>query len=79
VTEDVRLRLSRWLVLALEFQVAADILHTAVAPTWDEIGQLAAVIVLRTVLNFFLQMEIERSASKKSPDTPVVAEHGKET
>lgn len=36
-TEDVRLRLGRWLVLALEFQVAADILRTAVAPTWDEI------------------------------------------
>jgi len=63
-TEDVRLRLGRWLVLALEFQVAADILRTAVAPTWDEIGQLAAVIVLRTVLNFFLQKEIEKSAPK---------------
>lgn len=63
-TEDVRLRLGRWLVLALEFQVAADILRTAVAPTWDEIGQLAAIVVLRTVLNFFLQMEIEKAARK---------------
>ncbi len=61
-TEDVRLRLGRWLVLALEFQVAADILRTAVAPTWNEIGQLASVIVLRTALNFFLQKEIEKSA-----------------
>ena len=63
-TEDVRLRLGRWLVLALEFQVAADILRTAVAPTWDEIGQLAAIVVLRTVLNFFLQMEIDKAARK---------------
>jgi uncharacterized membrane protein len=76
-TEEVRLRLGRWLVLALEFQVAADILRTAVAPTWNEIGQLAAVVVLRTVLNFFLQKEIEKSAPKKSPDSPVVTEHRK--
>lgn len=72
-TEDVRLRLSRWLVLALEFQVAADILKTAVAPTWDEIGQLAAVIVLRTVLNFFLQKEIEKSAPKPKPEATAVS------
>lgn len=77
-TEDVRFRLGRWLVLALEFQVAADILRTAVAPTWNEIGQLASVIVLRTALNFFLQKEIEKSAPRKSPDSPIVSEHRKE-
>lgn len=65
-TEDVRLRFGRWLVLALEFQVAADILRTAVAPTWNEIGQLAAIIVLRTVLNYFLQQEMEKAARKGS-------------
>jgi len=73
-TEEVRLRLGRWLVLALEFQVAADILRTAVAPTWNEIGQLASVIVLRTALNFFLQKEIEKSGPKKGPDNSVVPE-----
>ncbi|MCE9525605.1 MAG: DUF1622 domain-containing protein [Planctomycetales bacterium] len=67
----MRFRLGRWFVLALEFQVAADILRTAVAPTWNEIGQLASVIVLRTALNFFLQKEIEKSAPRKSPDSPV--------
>ncbi len=61
-TEDVRLRLGRWLALGLEFELAADILRTAVAPTWNEIGQLAAIIVLRTALNFFLQREIEKAA-----------------
>lgn len=59
-SEGVRLGLARWLALALEFELAADILRTAVAPTWDEIGQLAAIIVLRTVLNYFLQREIEK-------------------
>ena len=57
---EVRLALGRWLALGLEFALAADILRTAVAPTWHEIGQLAAIAVLRTALNFFLEREIER-------------------
>jgi len=59
--EEVRLKLGRWLAVALEFTVAADILRTAVAPTWDDIGKLAAVVVLRTVLNYFLQREIDQA------------------
>lgn len=70
-TDEVRLRLGRWLVLALEFQVAADILRTAVAPSWDEIGQLAAIIVLRTLLNFFLQKEIEKGSRDQPGNRPV--------
>jgi len=57
--EAVRLRLGRWLAVALEVELAADILRTAVAPTWNEVGQLAAIVVLRTVLNYVLQQEIE--------------------
>ena len=57
---DIRLGLGRWLALGLEFALAADILRTAVAPSWREIGQLAAIAVLRTALNFFLEREIER-------------------
>ncbi len=63
--EAIRLRLGRWLSLSLEFELAADILRTAVAPTWDDIGKLAAIVVLRTVLNFFLQQEIEKAAIPK--------------
>lgn len=58
--EKVRIRMGRWLAVALEFELAADILQTAVAPTWDEIGKLGAIIVLRTTLNYFLQREIEK-------------------
>jgi len=57
---DIRRSLGRWLALGLEFALAADILRTAVAPTWREIGQLAAIAVLRTALNFFLEREIAR-------------------
>lgn len=60
--EQVRLRLGRWLAVGLEFELAADILRTAVAPTWNEIGQLASIVILRTVLNYFLQREIDKAA-----------------
>lgn len=62
--EQVRLRLGRWLAVALEFELAADVLRTAVAPTWDEIGQLAAIVVLRTLLNYFLQKEIDKAEAR---------------
>src|SRR5256885_516890 len=56
---EIRLALGRWLALGLEFALAADILRTAISPTWREIGQLAAIAVLRTALNFFLEREIQ--------------------
>lgn len=54
----VRLTFSRYLSLALEFQLASDILSTSVAPSWDEIGKLSATAVIRTALNYFLSREI---------------------
>jgi uncharacterized membrane protein len=54
----VRLSLGRYLALGLEFQLAGDILRTAIAPTFAELGQLAAVAAIRTALNFFLEREI---------------------
>ncbi|MCW5980393.1 MAG: DUF1622 domain-containing protein [Bryobacteraceae bacterium] len=53
----VRLGLGRWLALSLELALAADILRTAVAPSWDDIGKLAAIAALRTALNYFLERE----------------------
>ncbi|WP_293759869.1 DUF1622 domain-containing protein [uncultured Aquitalea sp.] len=60
----VRLRFARFLALALELQLAADILSTAVAPSWDQIGKLAAIAVLRTALNFFLGREIRETEAE---------------
>ncbi len=56
----VRLLLGRFLALGLEFQLASDVLTTAVAPSFEEIGKLAAVAAIRTALNYFLAKEIER-------------------
>jgi uncharacterized membrane protein len=57
----VRLTLARFLALALEFQLGADILSTAVAPTWEAIGKLAAIAIIRTALNYFLSRDIHES------------------
>ncbi len=56
-----RIKLGHSLSLGLEFLIGADILKTAVAPTWQDIGQLAAIVGIRTVLNFFLTRELEQA------------------
>jgi uncharacterized membrane protein len=53
------LRYARWLEAGLTFQLAGDIVHTAVAPTWDDIGRVAAIAVIRTFLTFFLERDIK--------------------
>lgn len=53
-------RFAVWLLLGLEFELAADIIRTAISPTWTDIGQLGAIATIRTVLNYFLQKDIEQ-------------------
>ena len=60
---EVRLTLGRWLAVALEFELAADILNTAITPTWSDIEKLAAIAALRTALNYFLEREIRAEGS----------------
>ena len=57
----VRINFAHYLALGLEFQLGADILSTAVAPTWEQIGKLAAIAVIRTGLNFFLMREMNET------------------
>ncbi len=64
-TEGIRLRLGRVLALGLEFTVASDILRTAVAPTRQDILNLGAIVLLRTLLNYFLEREIEQAEAKR--------------
>lgn len=73
----VRLGLGRFLALGLEFQLASDVLRTAIAPSFREIGQLAAVAAIRTALNYFLGREIDeeraqlaRAAAGGAPQAP---------
>ena len=70
--DDIRLTLARFLALALEFQLAADILSTAVAPSWEQIGKLGAIAVLRTALNYFLTREMREQ--RERPDESAAEE-----
>jgi uncharacterized membrane protein len=69
---SIRLDVGRFLGLGLEFQLAADLLRTAVAPTFSEIGKLAAVAAIRTALNFFLAQEVkeERAEVARAAERP---------
>ena len=68
--EDARLawlEYARWLVAALTFQLAADIVHTTIAPTWNDIGQTGAIAVIRTFLTFFLDRDIAQAGERQEP------------
>ena len=56
---EIRLTFGLWLALALEFQLAADILSTTVSPSFEALGKLALIAVIRTFLNYFLNKELE--------------------
>jgi uncharacterized membrane protein len=55
-------RFGMWLLLALEFELAADIVRSVMSPTWQDIGELGAIAVIRTFLNFFLEKDLEGAA-----------------
>src|SRR5687768_14390672 len=50
---DIWIRFAAWIVLSLEFALGADVIRTAVAPSWDDIGKLGAIAAIRTALNYF--------------------------
>jgi uncharacterized membrane protein len=58
------LRYARWLVAALTFQLAADIIETSVTSDWQTIGRLGAIAVIRTFLNYFLERDVEEEQRK---------------
>ncbi|MEO6406291.1 MAG: DUF1622 domain-containing protein [Ferruginibacter sp.] len=64
--QNIRIQFGSGLTVTLELLLAADILATAIAPTWDEIGKLAAIASLRTALNYFLERELKHNENKLS-------------
>src|SRR5262245_26683617 len=61
--KEVWRRFGMWLLFGLEFELAADIIRSVIAPTWQEIGQLAAIAAIRTFLNYFLEKDLEHAES----------------
>ena len=57
--KDIWLRLAGWILLALEFTLAADIVRTSISPSWEDLGKLAAIAAIRTVLSIFLERDLD--------------------
>src|SRR5262245_16884381 len=62
IRKDIWRRFGTWLLLGLEFELAADIIGSIVSPTWQDIGELGAIAVIRTFLNYFLEKDLEQAA-----------------
>jgi uncharacterized membrane protein len=69
---DVWLRYARWLVAGLTFQLAADILETSISTSWDAIGRLAVIAVIRTFLNYFLERDLTEVRERQRETEKVV-------
>lgn len=61
---NIRLNFGRWLSLALEFQLGADIVNTTVAPSFEALGKLGIIALIRTFLNYFLTRELAEEATQ---------------
>lgn len=61
VSEFLRQKLGAHLLLGLEIFIAADIISSVVSPTWSKVGILAAIVAIRTVLSYFLRMEVRQT------------------
>jgi uncharacterized membrane protein len=61
------LRFAGWILLSLEFALGADIVRTAISPTWDDIGKLAVIAAVRTALNYFLAHDLQDAVEMNRP------------
>jgi hypothetical protein len=57
-------RFGMWLLLGLEFELAADIIGSVISPTWQDVGMLGAIAVIRTFLNYFLEKDLEEAEER---------------
>ena len=59
---------ARWLIAGLTFQLAADIVETAISPTWDDLGKFAAIAAIRTLLSFSLDRDLDAISERQRAD-----------
>jgi len=64
---DIWLRYARWLIAGLTFQLAADIIETAITTDWEAIARVAAIAVIRTFLNYFLEKDFNELREREEP------------
>jgi len=70
VKMQIWMHFATWLLLGLEFELAADVIRTAIAPTWSDIGQLASIAAIRTFLSYFLDQDIEKVSDSRKTGPP---------
>ena len=75
----LRVQFGGTLAISLELLLAADILRTAVAPNWEDIGKLAAIAAIRTVLNYFLEKELTEIEKRVRHDEELMAKTGRQS
>ena len=73
--EAIRIHFGSSVAVALELLLGADVLATAVTPSWDELGKLAAIAIIRTVLNYFLERELKHIKEVKLESTNIQNQH----
>lgn len=60
LNESIRIKLGSYLVLGLEFFIAGDIIKTVITPTWESLGILGTIVVIRTILSYFLTKDLKK-------------------
>jgi uncharacterized membrane protein len=63
---EVWLRYARWLIVGLTFQLAADIIETSITTDWEAIARVAAIAVIRTFLNYFLEKDFNEVRAEEA-------------
>lgn len=73
----IRMKFGGWLVLALEFQLASDIVKTTLSPNYENLIILGVIALIRTFLNYFLNKELkeEMEFNKKFTETEIKNEN----
>jgi uncharacterized membrane protein len=66
--ELLRNHLGSYLLLGIEFLIAADIIHTIISPNLEAILLLGVVVAIRTVLGYFLDKELDSHAPDETKD-----------
>jgi len=61
LNETMRIKLGSYLVFGLEFFIAGDIVKTIITPTWESLGMLGAIVVIRTILSYFLTRDLKKA------------------
>jgi uncharacterized membrane protein len=62
---ETYVRYLRWLIGGLTFQLAADIVHTSIAPTWERLVEVGAIALIRTFLSYFAARDVREATESE--------------